>query len=147
MKNYFIHKYIDRDHRIERLSSGKSILLPKVITSEDSLREILNKLPDFNEIYYKAGFNVGDFVKLCTNPDYFTYGYNSVGMVKAIGSIQVITKIDMDGRVYFNNPTNCKSLSFSYSVDDIIEIIKEPLEKYKFDNTKEQWVLSYCGQV
>ena len=142
MKNYFIHKYIDRDHRTERLSSGKSILLPKVITSEDSLREILNKLPDFNETYYKAGFNVGDFVKLCTNPDYFTYGYNSVGMVKAIGSIQVITKIDMDGKVYFNNPTNCKSLSFSYSVDDIVEVITDSLEKYKFDKTKEQWVLS-----
>ena len=132
MKNYFIHKYIDRDHRIERLSSGKSILLPKVITSEDSL----------SETYYKAGFNVGDFVKLCTNPDYFTYGYNSVGMVKAIGSIQVITKIDMDGQVYFNNPTNCKSLRFSYSVDDIVEVITDSLEKYKFDKTKEQWVLS-----
>ena len=142
MKNYFIHKYIDRDHRIEGLSSGKSILLPKVITSEDSLREILNKLPDFNETYYKAGFNVGDFVKLCTNPNYFTYGYNPVGMVKAIGSIQVITKIDMDGQVYFNNPTNCKSLSFSYSVDDIVEVITDSLEKYKFDKTKEQWVLS-----
>ena len=63
-------------------------------------------------------------------------------MVKAIGSIQVITKIDMDGQVYFNNPTNCKSLSFSYSVDDIVEVIMDSLEKYKFDKTKEQWVLS-----
>ena len=141
MKNYFIHKYIDRDHRIERLSSGKSILLPKVITSEDSLREILNKLPDFNEIYYKADFNVGDFVKLCTNPNYFTYGYNN-SMVKAIGSIQVIMEIDKDGQVYFKNPTNCRLLSFSYSVDDIVEVITDSLEKYKFDNTKEQWVLS-----
>ena len=146
MKNYFIHKYIDRDHRIERLSSGKSILLPKVITSEDSLREILNKLPDFNETYYKAGFNVGDLVKLCTNPDHFVYGYNN-SMVNAIGSIQRIKAIESDGRVFFHNHEICRTLNFAYSVDDIIEIIKEPLEKYKFDNTKEQWVLSYCGQV
>ena len=142
MKNYFIHKYIDRDYITERLPSGKTILLPKVIISEDSLREILNKLPDFNEIYYKADFNVGDFVKLCTNPNHFTYGYDSVGMVKAIGSIQVIMEIDMDGQVYFKNPTNCRLLSFSYSVDDIVEVITDSLEKYKFDNTKEQWVLS-----
>ena len=142
MKNYFIHKYIDRDYRTERLPSGKTILLPKVIISEDSLREILNKLPDFNEIYYKADFNVGDFVKLCTNPNHFTYGYDSVDMINAIGSIQVIMEIDKDGQVYFKNPTNCRLLRFSYSVDDIVEVITDSLEKYKFDNTKEQWVLS-----
>lgn len=142
MKSYFIHKYIDRDYTTEKLVGGNIVVLPKVIVDEPTLKDILNKLPDFNDVYYKADFNIGDLVKLCTHPDHFTYDYNYGGMTNAIGSVQFIEAIGSDGRVFFHNPGNCRLLNFSYSVDDIVEVIKKSLEKYKFDKKKEQWILS-----
>ena len=139
MKNFFIHKFIDRDDVVMKTGSGKKIYLPKVITDEEDLRTFLNIVPDFENIYKRVDYNIKSFVRLRLDDD-FTYGLGT-GMEKLIGSIQHIERIYSDGRLILENPLDDNLLNFSYSVDDISETITDSLEKYKFDKETLQWKL------
>ena len=139
MKNFFIHKFIDRDDVVMKTGSGKKIYLPKVITDEEDLRMFLNIVPDFENIYKRVDYNIKSFVRLRLD-DNFTYGLG-MGMEKLIGSIQRIERIYRDGRIILENPLDDNLLNFSYSVDDISETITDSLEKYKFDKETLQWKL------
>ena len=139
MKNFFVHKFIDRDDDVMKTGSGKKIYLPKVITDEEDLRMFLNIVPDFENIYKRVDYNIKSFVRLRLD-DNFTYGLG-IGMEKLIGSIQRIKRIYSDGTLVLENPLNDNLLDFSYSVDDISETITDSLEKYKFDKETLQWKL------
>ena len=139
MKNFFIHKFIDRDDVVMKTGSGKKIYLPKVIIDEEDLRMFLNIVPDFENIYKRVDYNIKSFVRLRLD-DNFTYGLG-MGMEKLIGSIQRIERIYRDGRIILENPLDDNLLNFSYSVDDISETITDSLEKYKYDKETLQWKL------
>ena len=139
MKNFFIHKFIDRDDVVMKTGRGKKIYLPKVIIDEEDLRMFLNIVPDFENIYKRVDYNIKSFVRLRLD-DNFTYGLG-MGMEKLIGSIQRIERIYRDGRIILENPLDDNLLNFSYSVDDISETITDSLEKYKFDKETLQWKL------
>lgn len=139
MKNFFIHKFIDRDDVLMKTGSGKKIYLPKVITDEEDLRTFLNIVPDFENIYKRVDYNIKSFVRLRLDDD-FTYGLG-MGMGKLIGSIQRIERIYSDGMLVLENPLDDNLLNFSYSVNDISETITDSLEKYKFDKETSQWKL------
>lgn len=139
MKNFFVHKFIDRDDSIMKTGSGKKIYLPKVITDEQDLRTFLNIVPDFENIYKRVDYNIKSFVRLRLD-DNFIYGLGT-GMEKLIGSIQRIKRIYSDGTLVLENPLNDTLLDFAYSVDDISETITDSLEKYKFDKETLQWKL------
>ena len=139
MKNFFIHKFIDRDDVVMKTGRGKKIYLPKVIIDEEDLRMFLNIVPDFENIYKRVDYNIKSFVRLRLD-DNFTYGLG-MGMEKLIGSIQRIERIYRDGRIILENPLDDNLLNFSYSVDDISETITDSLEKYKYDKETLQWKL------
>ena len=139
MKNFFVHKFIDRDDDVMKTGSGKKIYLPKVITDEEDLRTFLNIVPDFENIYKRVDYNIKSFVRLRLD-DNFTYGLG-IGMEELIGSIQRIKRIYSDGSLVLENPLDDNLLDFSYSVDDISETITDSLEKYKFDKETSQWKL------
>lgn len=139
MKNFFVHKFIDRDYDVMKTGSGKKICLPKVITDEEDLRTFLNIVPDFENIYKRVDCNIKSFVRLRLDDD-FIYGLGA-GMEKLIGSIQRIKGIYSTGLLVLENPLNDNLLDFSYSVDDISETITDSLEKYKFDKETLQWKL------
>ena len=139
MKNFFIHKFIDRDDVVMKTGRGKKIYLPKVIIDEEDLRMFLNIVPDFENIYKRVDYNIKSFVRLRLYDD-FTYGLGT-GMEKLIGSIQHIERIYSDGRLILENPLDDNLLNFSYSVDDISETITDSLEKYKYDKETLQWKL------
>ena len=96
------------------------------------LRRIINtsdmNFPNFvNKFNLKKFFNtfkveVGSKVRFMTNEEDFYFDFVP-GMEKIKNSIQEISEIRNDGRIFLKNQEKYEFLQYSYSIYDIVEVI------------------------